>query len=316
VARAQSASAEAPPDAEALRAAATEFELGDRAYAAREYSAAAVHFEAAFEQAPHPDTLELALRARLKTGDYAWATTLSRVAVDTYTAPPSLMALAERTLAEHAPSLGQWRVTCRPECSLALDGKLVRRKPQASVLIYVTGGPHTLAASWPAGRTLSADRSATRGKVEEFTFDAPPLPPSAPTSGTQPSTSKRPLPPWVFYTSAGVAAALGAGAIASYVDAVQNPGQDRVRAECIGLGEACPTYQQAEAAELRTNALIVAAVGTAVVSATLGLFFTDFAREPVRVGSTRLRPTCAPSQRHGGEVGQFPVPLCGASGWF
>jgi hypothetical protein len=69
---------------------------------------------------------------------------------------------------------------------------------------------------------------------------------------------------------------VGAGTIVSGVDAKNNPGVDAVRRDCAGQGDSCPTYQRGLQAQLRTNILLGATAGLAVVTAVVGVFFTEW----------------------------------------
>ncbi|MFW5739668.1 MAG: hypothetical protein ACOC1F_04820, partial [Myxococcota bacterium] len=64
------------PDPEKLKLAAEEFDAGRRAYKLEHYARAATHFENAFRDAPSPQALRMAIRARKEAGHLARAATL------------------------------------------------------------------------------------------------------------------------------------------------------------------------------------------------------------------------------------------------
>jgi hypothetical protein len=113
-----------------------------------------------------------------------------------------------------------------------------------------------------------------------------------------PPVHEKPLGPVIFFIGAGLTVAGVAGTIVSGLDAKNNPGEDAVRRDCVGLGESCPTYQQGRDAQLRTNVILGATVGVGVLTGVIGLFFTQWsspgskaAANPARTG----RPTWSPS---------------------
>ena len=82
--------------------------------------------------------------------------------------------------------------------------------------------------------------------------------------------------PGLFVGLAVVTAGLGGVTVWSGIDTVNNPGVDTVREVCRGQGTACPAYQQGRDNQLRTNGLIGATAGAAVLTAAFGLFVTDW----------------------------------------
>jgi len=79
------------------------------------------------------------------------------------------------------------------------------------------------------------------------------------------------LPPVLFWVGAGATVAAGGVTIWSGLDTVNNPGVDRVKAECKAGDESCKLYQDGRAKQTRTNILIgvtgVFAVATGVLAA-------------------------------------------------
>jgi len=66
----------APPDADRLKAAAEEFDSGRRAFKNKDFENSAVYFESADRDAPSPEALQSAIRARKEAGHTARASTL------------------------------------------------------------------------------------------------------------------------------------------------------------------------------------------------------------------------------------------------
>lgn len=84
------------------------------------------------------------------------------------------------------------------------------------------------------------------------------------------------LSPVFFFVGLAATAGLGGVTVWSGIDTQNNPGPDAVREACVGLGTDCPAYQDGQAKELRTNVLIGATAGAAVLTTAVGLFLTDW----------------------------------------
>lgn len=275
--------AAAEPDAEAIRAAAAEFDLADRAYERKDFANAAVHFEGAFQRAPHPDALELAIRSRLKLDELPRAATLAALALPAYRDQPTLATLAASTLETAQAQLLDVTVQCAPACALAADGKILWQSDVTQFRFFLAPGKHSLSAGWSEGRARTTDMDAVAGRTGSFTFEAPPprapAPPllvagEGPVDAPSRSRGGRGLPPVVFFVGLGVTALGGLATGLSAVDAQANPGEAVVRERCRGLGTACPEYQDGKDAELRTNLLLGGTLVVGVATAVVGLAFT------------------------------------------
>lgn len=77
--------------------------------------------------------------------------------------------------------------------------------------------------------------------------------------------------PAFFVVGLVATAGVGATTIWSGIDTINDPGTDRVREECAGQGEDCQLYQDGQAKELRTNALIGVTAGLAAVTVVLAI---------------------------------------------
>jgi hypothetical protein len=97
--------------------------------------------------------------------------------------------------------------------------------------------------------------------------DDPPSEPSASASGTG-------FPRSVFFTSLAVTTLVGGVTAWSGIDTLNHPGADAVRKACAGKGPSCPEYQDGLARQGRTNVLIGATAGAAVVTTFIGVVFT------------------------------------------
>lgn len=299
---------EPQPSAERIKAAAEEFDRGRRAYLAKDFEQAAVHFENAYRDAPRAETLRLAIRARRDAKQLARAATLSAIAQQRYPEDASTGQLAKETLETAAPQLHEYAIDCSVECAVAADGRVVSQSDSTHHRIFLDAGTHDLGISFSQGRAAAKKIEATRGGKDTLSFEAPPLPPverpPPPKSDREkdrpppPPVHEKPLGPVVFFVGAGLTVAAGALTIWSGIDTQNSPGVDAVRSECAGKDESCPAYQEGQDKELRTNVALGATIGLAVLTGVVGVFFTQWSitKPEMRTG-VRVGP--------GGIVGRF-----------
>lgn len=277
-----------------VKAAAEEFDAGRRAYKQREFGTAAAHFENAFRDAPSAQAIRMAIRARQEAGDLARAATLCVRAQALYPEDRETVTLAQRILQDNTPKLQKVTLNCDPACTVTLDGKVVRDDAATSQVIFADPGEHSLVAGWSKDRSVSRPVSGKEGSATTLEVTAPPEPEAAPpapsptspapaptstsaasTPAVEVSTSKG-APPMLFWLALGTTTVVGGITVWSGLDARANPGPDTVREKCVGLGTACPEYQDGLSKERRTNYLL-AGTGIGVAStAVIGLFFTDW----------------------------------------
>jgi len=289
----------APPDAERLKIAAEEFDAGRRAFKLRDFENAAAHFENADRDAPSPEALQSAMRSRKEAGQAARAATLAALALSRYPSEKTLVDYARQVLAESEKSLHRVAVACSPECSLVVDNRVMPFPESATAQVYVDPGPHVVVAGWSNNRHKNADVSAVAGATSKVSFSAPPLekppPPPVEPAATLPDPNapgretdvdqaqekkdKKPgLPRMVFFGGVGATAILGGVTVWSGIDALNNPGPDKVKQDCPppNNNESCATYQEGVRHQRRTNILIVATSVVGLTTAVIGLFFTKW----------------------------------------
>src|SRR5882672_9083326 len=127
----------APPDAERLKAAAEEFDSGRRAFKIKDFENAASHFENADRDAPSPEALQSAIRARKEAGHTSRAATLAALALSRYPADKSIGDYARLVLSDSERLLYRIAVTCSPECALVVDNKVMPFPETANAVIYL-----------------------------------------------------------------------------------------------------------------------------------------------------------------------------------
>ena len=289
--------AAAPPDADRLKAAADEFDSGRRAFKIKDFENAAIHFENADRDAPSPEALQSAIRARREAGHTARASTLAALALSRYPNDKIFGDYARQVLSESERLLYRVAVTCSPDCSLIVDSKVMPFPESANAVIYLDPGSHALIAGWSNNRHKTADVNAIAGGGNKLSFvapalektapvadpaasprDADPVAPAADADASQDKTKKSGLPPVVFFVGVGVTAILGGVTIWSGIDTLNNPGKAKVQSDCQNIPNIadCETYQRGLDHERRTNILIGATSVVGVTTAVIGLFLTNW----------------------------------------
>jgi hypothetical protein len=278
---AQSASSEPTP--EQVRLAAEAFDLGRQSYKDGRYTEAAEQFERADSSAPSATALELAIRSRDKAGDLDRAGTLASLALSLYPNDENIAKVAPDVITRAGADLYELSVTCTEPCEITDGTKVVHGNAASLRTLFLSAGTHNLRASFGPGRIEAKTVEATAGTSGSVEF-APPVkdqpepeekpaaaaaPPQAPDEGEQ--KKSKGLPPIVFWVGAGATAVAGGVSIWSGIDTVNNPGADRVKAECAAGDEKCKLYQDGRSKQARTNILLgvtgVLGVATAVVAA-------------------------------------------------
>jgi hypothetical protein len=301
----------AEPTPAQVRAAAEAFDRGREAYKAEEYVEAAEQFEKADSSAPSSAALELAIRARDKAGEIDRAATLLALALKRHPGEASLLKLAADLDRRVKAELYMLTANCDTPCDLTVGGKIVHGPPDTQRTLFMHPGTVAVRAGWSDNRSDSKQVDAEKGSQGEVTFVAPPTPagqemakdaagPVAP-AAVDPTATKDegPVkkaggwPPTIFFVGAGVTAVVAGITIWSGVDTVNNPGADRVKAECGTQGESCALYQEGLSKQRRTNILVGVTAGVGVATLLVGIFATDWSggkSAPDAESAKRLRP--------------------------
>lgn len=271
------------PDAERIRAAAEEFDAGRRAFKLKDYETAASHFENADRDAPLPEALRNAIRARFEAKQLARAATLSAQALERYPKDKVTMKLAKQVLAAADKELYRLELLCTPACTLLIDTKLATQGESEKSVVFIEPGTHSVLAAWSGERSVGEQVIAVAGESRSLSFTAPPEkpkvvepPPEPPKPVEPPPAPPSGMPKVVFYSALGATAVLGGVSLWSGLDMRSSPGHDKVRRDCVGQGEECPTYQEGLSKQRRTNVLLAVSGVAAVATGVIGVFFTDW----------------------------------------
>ncbi len=320
---AQTAASEPTP--EQVRAAAEAFDLGRQSYKDGRFAEAAEQFERADASAPNATALELAIRARDKAGDLDRAGTLAALALSLYPNDENISKIAPDVIERAKSELYELTVTCSEPCEITDGNKVVHGSAAARRTLFLSAGMHNLRAGFGEGRAFSKPVEATTGAsgTVEFslaTSDAPvpevapaPPPPEPENADADRGTQKEHhgLSPIVFWAGVGATGVAGIVTIWSGVDTINNPGADKVKAECAAGDENCKYYKDGRAAQARTNVLIGVTSALGVATAAVGLFAIDWGKSSH--GATeqgRVKPHLTPY------VGWANGPALGARGAF
>jgi hypothetical protein len=319
--------ASAAPDAAQIRQAADQFDAGVAAFKRKDFEGAASCFEAADAAVPSSQALRQAIRARSEAGQFSRAATLAAQAEGRYPGDVQTQKLTREILEKNGPKLHKLTVRCASPCVLAIGARSILGAPSTRWTVYLDPGKTALSASFESGESSpSRDIEAKAGDASEARFEpAPPqsktpdplLPSGKPRGASLPPKDLPPdeppsrgsgLPVAVFVVGLVVTAGLGAGIIGSGIDTLNNPGRDAVRKACFGKNEkTCPLYEKGVQHETRTNIFIGATVGTAAITAAIGIFFTDWGDNTKSAKGSTLVPTAVISA-HGamlGAIGTF-----------
>lgn len=288
---------------EQLQFAAQEHDLGYRAFQAKQYDEAAVHFENAFFAAPNPAELRAAVRARKDAGEKARAATLAAIGQRKFPGDAAVAKLADETINAVRADLFEVKVSSPLECNAVVDSKIVANEKAKAFRFFVDPGHHEVSVGWGDERSTKVALDATAGGSKTLELTPPPPPPKPVHSvdgvGATPEPSK-PFGPIVFLVGAGLTAVAGGVTIWSGIDTQNNPGPNAVKADCVGQGTSCPQYQQGLSSQLRTNILIATTGGLAALTAVVGVFFTQWHHAPEAesppASGLRVTPVLGPGE--------------------
>ena len=287
-----SSEAQSPVSVTDREKAADAYDQGTSAYLAKDYEAAAHWFERAYRFAPTSAALLQAVRSHAKAENVIRSANLALELRDEYPKDERARRVADAVIARASEVHVRVRALCETECTLELDGGLMRGR-----VFYVTSDvDHVLKAAFDEGETTTEVRGKAGEKVE-VTLAAP-LPPPPP-----------PVPRWAFYSSLGATVVLGAVAIWSGVDAnrgveaYESAAQTASSPGINSSGSPTPAelaqslYEEGQQKERRTNILIGVTAGMAVTTAVLGVF-TDWRGESRT--ARRVEPSVGVARRGGG----------------
>lgn len=300
----------AEPTPQQIKAASEEFEKGVKAAQANAFEDAAVHFENADREAPSDAALRAAIRARRDAKQLDRAATLAELALARYPDKEEVATFA-KSIILLAKDLTKVEVACKPACELAVDSKIVHGEAMTKRTLWVEPGKHAVAAGWGKKGTTK-ELTGKPGEASSLSFVPPadptpaatsaaPPPPSETATSTTLEPKKNGLPPAVFYTGLGLTVVLTGVTVWSGLDTNSSPGKDKVKQDCVGQGDTCPTYRDGLAKQSRTNLLLGVTAGVGIATGVVGLFLTDWdGKKAKKPEAGKITPVAGPTQ--GGAV--------------
>ncbi len=283
------------PTVDAVKKAAAAFDAGRANLKLEEYDVAASNFERADALVQNPRVLLLAIQAREAAGHLARAATLAALAMQRYPDDArfeSTQELVRRAMTE----LSKVKVTCAEPCTLLIGTRIVHGQPNQKRFLFLDSGDYQIRAAFEGDRSSVQSYRANAGESGALHFDSPERapasdydakpgfadPPSSSSDGFEldmgkPDEPTSGLPPAVFWSSVAVTGVLAGVSTWSGIDTQNNPGPDRIKAECTREeGSDCALYQEGLDKQTRTNVLWGVTAGAAVISAVIGAAFTDW----------------------------------------
>jgi len=272
-----------------VRAAAEAFDLGRQSYKDGRYAEAAEQFERADSNAPSSTALELAIRSRDKAGDLDRAGTLAALALALYPDDENITKIAPDVVARAGASMFELSVTCMQPCELTDGQQVVHGTAARQRTLFLSPGTHALRASFGEGKIESKSVDATAGGSASLDFASAAAPPEEPVAAPPPEPTEEPAPaepapapkskgwsPTVVWVGAGATAVAGGVTIWSGIDTVNNPGADKVKAECKKGDTECSLYKEGRSKQTRTNALIGVTSGLALATGLIAAIAVDW----------------------------------------
>ena len=275
--------ASAPALAQDMPAAANAYATAQKAEMSGDHEAAADLYELADSLAPTPEAVRSALRARKNAGQLGAAAVHAETLISRYPEDKRSRGIAEATLTEAKKQLARYAIRCQPTpCNVVVDGSAATTNEKPEHIVYLSAGEHSIVARFGKRDTEAQPVSGEAGGEASLAFDAPPEPPPSEEpaaigasgelgaggvadAGTR-SSGGLPLP--VFIAGAVVTAGLGAVTVWSGLDTLK--ARDDYRET-----NARSDWEQGKDREKRTNILIGATAGAAVITGVLA-FFTDW----------------------------------------
>lgn len=279
--------APAPTPAQ-VRVAAEAFDLGRQSYKDGRYTEAAEQFERADSNAPSSTALELAIRARDKAGDLDRAGTLAALALRLYPDDENIAKIAPDVVSRAGASTFELTVTCAEPCEIADGQQIVHGNAARQRTVFLSPGTHQLRAGFAGGKTESKSIDAAAGGSGTLDFSGskaeaevpqaapPPEPKDEPPPAPEEEPKSKGLPPTVVWIGAGATAVAGGVTIWSGVDTVNNPGADKVKAECPKNDTNCALYKEGRSKQMRTNILLGVTGGLAVATGLIAALAVDW----------------------------------------
>lgn len=259
-------------------AAGKAFRDAQTAQLAGDHARAAESFELAHANAPSPEALRSAARARLALGEIDRAANHALELRSRYRSDADSYELAEAILSKTADRLVELRVRCESACTLAAGGRALALGAATEHHLFVRPGVSEFRVVFDAGRRRSISLNAKAGHAVELTVEPPPeletqSPAEAPnrTNVAEPGRARRVVHPGV--TLGAMVATLGLGGATLWSGLDTRAAHDEF--------ETTPSeanHRIGREKQLRTNVLIGVTAGVAAATILVAAIWTDWGR--------------------------------------
>ncbi|HEY8042574.1 MAG TPA: tetratricopeptide repeat protein [Polyangiaceae bacterium] len=267
--------AQSPPatTAEDRRQAGKDFADGDRAFKEGDYRQAAESYERAYQRAPHHSALWNAARSWHRAGELARAANL--YARYLREAPPGARDRnnAQKALGELSSKLARIEVHATDVSDVKID-----TQPVDAPSVFVTPGAHVIEGRTKDDRPVREAHTVEAGDVVSVALVPPgvtpaPAPVPAPAPEPEPPPSSRRWSPIFVYFGGAVTLALAGITVWSGLDTLQQK-------DAFDKAPSQDSLDVGRQKQTRTNVLIAATGGVAVLTAVAAVFLVDWHPSP------------------------------------
>jgi len=270
--------------AQDVAGAASAYSRGQQADLSGDHSTAAELYELANSLAPSQEALRSALRARRNAGQLTIAAGHAETLLELYPEDEKSAEIAKAVLEEAKAKLVRYVIECEPKaCNVVVDGAAVTTVTKEEHVIYLEPGDHEVSGSFGSAQSSPQKTSGEAGEDKSLTFKAP-AESSRPRafargsgqldamSDMGPRASSGGLSPVFFVAGAVVTAGLAAASVWSGMDTLSaHDDYQAERTSQTDLQRGKQEYQEGRDKQLRTNILIGAAAGAAVITGILAI---------------------------------------------
>ena len=258
--------ADEPPSSDALAAAKSAYDRGAAEYDKGNYRAAAADLARADHLVPNDVTLEMALRAAIKSDEAVTAMELADRAEARGASSASLSAVVESARMTMGERAGRLTVQCHPSAPCTVRADDAPLTPGTAAWVKV--GDHQVVVLTEGDKQSYRVHVDPRGSV--VVRAAPPAPAAAPPPAPPADEGyHRPLAPVWFWAGASVTALFGLGTAVSGIDT-------SAKHDAFARDPNADTASAGRSAQLRTNVLLACGIVAAVATGVVGLFLVDW----------------------------------------
>ncbi len=194
-------------------------------------------------------------------------------------------------------NLFELSITCSEPCEIADGQQTVHGSAAKQRTLFLAPGKHALRAGFSEGRTESKSIDAVAGGSGILSFSGPSSDQDEPVAAVEPEPKpEQPAEPdtkekssgWsptVVWIGVGATVVAGGVTLWSGLDTVNNPGADKVKAECAKGDTSCALYEEGRSKQTRTNVLIGVTGGLALATGLVAALAVDWGKPSAQPGT-------------------------------